>query len=73
MGILDTLKGRMLNLAMNVDLGLRVHNMLCMEIVGKGILKLFQQLLQPVEKNTHFVGNLQATALFANLGILEYF
>lgn len=34
-----------------MDLGLkRVHNMLYMEIVVKGILKLFQRLLQPVEK-----------------------
>lgn len=29
----------------------RVHNMLYMEIVAKGILKLFQRLLQPVEKS----------------------
>lgn len=71
MGILDTLKGRMLNLAMNLDLGLKkVHNMLYMKTEGNS--ETISGTAPASGKNTHFVGDFHATELFANLGILEY-
>lgn len=61
----------MLNLAMNLDLGLeRVPSMLYMKTVGKGILIIL--VIAPASgKNTHFVGDLHTMEVFANLGILE--
>ena len=54
-GILDTLKDRMLNLAMNLDLGLeRVHNMQYMKM-GEGYPKTISVTAPASGKNTHFV------------------